>query len=311
MNERSNRMEINFKSVIQSNEDQMIQLSVENPTVIHTNHKNFDALDQLTHQENIFQLQTTQQFYKRLTVREQVNFLIKWCGSSLHVDDLLSQFMLLEEQNIRIQIIKPEMIQRISFIHALLANESIIVTFNPFIHSSNENIHLFHKLIEQLKHAGRKLLVITSRIEDAFIIQPNIWSLKATGLEQIITEENELENNDSAKIPSKIKVKVEDKTIFVDIEAIEYVESHDGKVVIMIEQERYIYDSTLGNAEILLKDAGFYRCHRSYLVNLNKVNEIINWSKNSYSVVIKNSTEDKIPLSRTKYSEIQELLINL
>ena len=224
--------------------------------------------------------------------------------------------MLLEGQNIRIQILKPEIIQRISFIHALLTSEAVIVTFNPFIHSSNENIHLFHKLIEQLKHANlkhanRKLLVITSRIEDAFIVQPNIWSLKSTGLEQIITEENELETNDSAKNPSKIKVKVEDKTIFVDIEAIEYVESHDGKVVIMIEQERYIYDSTLANAESLLKDAGFYRCHRSYLVNLHKVKEIINWSKNSYSVVIRNSTEDKIPLSRTKYSEIQELLINL
>lgn len=304
-------MEINFKSVIQSNEDQMIQLSVENPTVIHTNNKNFDALDQLIRHENIFQLQTNQQFYQRLTVKEQVKFLVKWYGSSLNIDDLLSQYMLLEEQNIRIQVLKPEIIQRISFIHALLANEAVIVAFNPFLHSSNENIHLFHKLIEQLKHAGRKLLVITSRIEDAFIVQPNIWSLKSTGLEQIITEENELEADDSAKIPSKVKVKVEDKTIFVDIEAIEYVESHDGKVVIIIEQEQYIYDSTLAKAESLLKEAGFYRCHRSYLVNLHKVKEIINWSKNSYSVVIKNSSEDKIPLSRTKYSEIQELLINL
>lgn len=304
-------MEINFKSVIQSNEDQMIQLSVENPTVIHTNNKNFDALEQLIRHENIFQLQTNQQFFKRLTAKEQVKFLVKWYGSSLNIDDLLAQFMLLEEQNIRIQILKPEIIQRISFIHALLTSEAVIVTFNPFIHSSDENIHLFHKLIEQLKHANRKLLVIASRIEDAFIVQPNIWGLKSTGLEQIITEENELETNDSAKIPSKIKVKVEDKTIFVDIEAIEYVESHDGKVVIMIEQERYIYDSTLANAELLLKDAGFYRCHRSYLVNLHKVKEIINWSKNSYSVVIRNSTEDKIPLSRTKYSEIQKLLINL
>lgn len=97
-------MEINFKSVIQSNENQMIQLSVENPTVIHTNHKNFDALDQLLRHESIFQLQTNQQFFKRLTVKEQVKFLVKWYGSSLNIDDLLSQFMLLEGN---ISVFKP------------------------------------------------------------------------------------------------------------------------------------------------------------------------------------------------------------
>lgn len=79
----------------------------------------------------------------------------------------------------------------------------------------------------------------------------------------------------------------------------------------MMEQERFVYDSTLSYAEELLKTHSFYRCHRSSVVNLNKVREIINWSKNTYSIVRDNVNQDKIPLSKTKYSQIQDLLVNL
>ena len=70
-------------------------------------------------------------------------------------------------------------------------------------------------------------------------------------------------------------------------------------------------ETTLQNAEDELSGHGFYRCHRSYIVNLHKVKEIITWSKNAYSVIIDNNEESKIPLSRAKYNEIQERLITL
>lgn len=60
------------------------------------------------------------------------------------------------------------------------------------------------------------------------IIQPNIWTLKSSGLEQIITEELSQKENSIETIPSKLKLKVDDKTIFVNTEDIEYIESHEG-----------------------------------------------------------------------------------
>lgn len=70
-------------------------------------------------------------------------------------------------------------------------------------------------------------------------------------------------------------------------------------------------ESTLQSAEEQLENHGFYRCHRSYIVNLHKVKEIITWSKNTYSVIIDNSEKSKIPLSRAKFNEIQERLVKL
>lgn len=162
-----------------------------------------------------------------------------------------------------------------------------------------------------MKHAARSTMVFTLRIEDAFIVQPNIWTLKSSGLDPIITEATNYEENSTETIPSKLKVKIEDKTIFVNIEDIEYIESHDGKVIIMIEQETFVNDSILSNAENTLKAHGFYRCHRSYVVNQHKVREIINWSKITYSIVLDNFNQDKIPLSRTNYTQSQDLLVKL
>lgn len=57
---------------------------------------------------------------------------------------------------------------------------------------------------------------------------------------------------------------------------------------------------TLQQLEGRLKPYGFYRCHRSYIVNLQKVREIIIWSKNSYSLKLIGDENTIIPLSRMK-----------
>ncbi|MDR0435024.1 MAG: LytTR family transcriptional regulator DNA-binding domain-containing protein [Gracilibacteraceae bacterium] len=35
-----------------------------------------------------------------------------------------------------------------------------------------------------------------------------------------------------------------------------------------------------------MKPYGFFRCHRSYIVNLQKVREIITWTRNSYGLIL-------------------------
>ena len=33
---------------------------------------------------------------------------------------------------------------------------------------------------------------------------------------------------------------------------------------------------------------GFFRCHRSYLVNMQKVQEVVRWTRNSYALRLEN-----------------------
>src|SRR5699024_8239599 len=140
------------------------------------------------------------------------------------------------------------------------------------------------------------------------VLQADVLKINEDGLKVGETTEN-TDGKDS--LDTKGKVKANDKTMFVDISEIELLESQAGKVYINLDGEKFMMETTLQNAEDELSVHGFYRCHRSYIVNLHKVKEIITWSKNAYSVIIDNNEESKMPLSRAKYNEIQERLITL
>lgn len=247
--------------------------------------------------------------YKRLNIKDHISFYNKWYNRKFNVDDLMKQFNLEDAGKVRLADAGDELNQRLSFIHSLLCEQKNILFIEPFFQATRENIHLFHKLKDQLKNQGKSIVVAVTKTEDAFLVQPEIMRLTQHGLQEVETEDSASAENDNQI--SKIKVKAEDKTLFVNIGDIEYLESNEGKVFINISREKFVMESTLQEAEKTLGSHGFYRCHRSYIVNLHKVREIITWSKNTYSVVIKNPEESKIPLSRTKYNEIQERLITL
>lgn len=268
----------------------------------------FEKLSNVVRSSDAIVLTNDIPIYKRISYKAQINYLKKWYNSDLKVDDLIQQFKITSPEEKLSKQNKNE-IQKLNYIHALLSDEQHIVLIDPFLHTVNDNIHLFHKMKDQLIQQNKSLLVVTSRLEDAFVVQADVMKINEEGLKIVETSENTDEDRES--LNTKVKVKANDKTIFVNISDIEYLESQDGKVYINLDGEKFIMETTLQNAEDELRDHGFYRCHRSYIVNLHKVNEIITWSKNAYSVIIDNHEKSKIPLSRTKHNEIQELLITL
>ncbi|MBN2392497.1 MAG: LytTR family transcriptional regulator DNA-binding domain-containing protein, partial [Anaerolineae bacterium] len=52
----------------------------------------------------------------------------------------------------------------------------------------------------------------------------------------------------------------------------------------------------------------FFRAHRSYLVNLQHVKEVIPYTRNSFSLILNNEAETEIPLSKSAAAELRELL---
>lgn len=91
---------------------------------------------------------------------------------------------------------------------------------------------------------------------------------------------------------------------------IDFIESIDGAVIVHVDGENYHCTLTLAELEQRLANFGFFRCHRSYIVNLQKVREIITWTKNSYSLRLHTGKDNVVPLSRTKLQDLK-ILLNL
>ncbi|CAD2080855.1 hypothetical protein GCM10007275_19820 [Jeotgalicoccus coquinae] len=301
-------MEIEVKNLTGLRSDEKIKMTAGEVLAVQIPYERLEVFAETLQNAGVHVFSGSLLYYKRMNLKVHIEYLRKWYNSPLKTDDLVRQFNITDVST-RLSKLSRAEIQKLTYIHALLSNNKHIVFIDPFINTVNDNIHLFHKMKEQLVNQGKSLFVAASRLEDAFIVQPDVMKLTEQGLQVVETADNTEE--DSISNVSKIKVKANDKTIFVTIEDIEYLESQDGKTYINLGSEKFVMESTLQGAEEQLEAHGFYRCHRSYIVNLHKVKEIITWSKNTYSVIISNPEKAKIPLSRAKFNEIQEKLVKL
>ena len=69
---------------------------------------------------------------------------------------------------------------------------------------------------------------------------------------------------------------------------------------------KHLKKQTMKYYEEHLNSNEFYRVHRSFIVNINEVKQIELLEKESYQLKLNNG--HKIPVSRTGYSKIKELL---
>ncbi len=99
-----------------------------------------------------------------------------------------------------------------------------------------------------------------------------------------------------------------DKVVLVPARDIQYAVRQDRLIEIHTEQECLQAKWTLQELEQKLHGLPFYRSHRSYLVNLNFVHEIIPWFNGAYTIVLNDKTKTKIPVSRSSARELFEIL---
>jgi DNA-binding LytR/AlgR family response regulator len=72
--------------------------------------------------------------------------------------------------------------------------------------------------------------------------------------------------------------------------------------------DRYPTQFTLSELEKRLSRSGFFRAHRGFLVNLQHVKEVIPYTRDSYSLKLKDNAGTEIPLSKAAARELRGLL---
>ena len=85
-----------------------------------------------------------------------------------------------------------------------------------------------------------------------------------------------------------------------------YIQSDDIYAYLYNGTEKYFVNISLKDIEEVLDSNLFQRCHRSYIVNLNKIRRII---KNQNCVLVMENG-DEVPVSRNKKETLLKNLIN-
>lgn len=105
--------------------------------------------------------------------------------------------------------------------------------------------------------------------------------------------------------PSRVTVKSGDRTTFVKLDDVDYIEAAANYAILHAGAQNHILRETLTNLEIRLSPKQFLRINRSAIVNLDRVKEVKPALRGEYVVVLKNGKE----LSLTRgVREIQQRL---
>jgi len=110
---------------------------------------------------------------------------------------------------------------------------------------------------------------------------------------------------------SKILLKSLGRMLLVDQKDICYASIEDGVIsVFTAGQTGMEGQSNCRTLEELLErlDAGlFWRAHRSYLVNINRIREVVPWFKSSYQLRMDDKKQTEIPVSRAQTKRLRQL----
>jgi DNA-binding LytR/AlgR family response regulator len=102
----------------------------------------------------------------------------------------------------------------------------------------------------------------------------------------------------------RIIVFKEKRILFKKAFEIFYFYASDGKVYAVAE-ERYLVRASLDCLSTRLSSLNFLRCHKNYLVNLAKIEEIIPWFNSTLQLKLE-SYDGAIPVSRNYLKSFKE-----
>ncbi|NBG87148.1 LytR/AlgR family response regulator transcription factor [Isachenkonia alkalipeptolytica] len=98
----------------------------------------------------------------------------------------------------------------------------------------------------------------------------------------------------------KLTLEREDRLYVLDIEEVIYIETEEGNTKVVTSKGDFSSNFTLTEWETKLPDPPFFRIHRSFLVNLEKIEEVVYWFNNSLQIKVKERPDNLIPVSRSR-----------
>jgi two-component system response regulator LytT len=109
--------------------------------------------------------------------------------------------------------------------------------------------------------------------------------------------------------PVKLLVKSQGRLMLVDADDVVCATIADGTITISAKDlEGTSNYRTLEELVESLDSDRFWRPHRSHLVNIDHIKEVLPWFKSSYMLKMADKKQSEIPVSRTQTKRLRELL---
>lgn len=218
--------------------------------------------------------------------------------------EVLARVGLADQANTKIDRLPPGLVRRLAFGRALLHYPTVLLLVEPFAKCDEATITLLSRLIREQAESEATALILA---DDTAHLESLCDTIHLLNQGRVI-ESYQPQEERRPELPFKIPVRMQDKVALVNPSDILYALAQEGRAYLHTAEGRLPTQFTLSELEERLARSGFFRAHRGYLVNLQHVKEVIPYTRNSFSLILDDSGETEIPLSKAAASELRDLL---
>ena len=143
-----------------------------------------------------------------------------------------------------------------------------------------------------------------------YILKPYQESRIISMLQKLETAWQQQTGSNASPAPREnatINLVKDERIIVTSIHDIYYAEAHEKMTFVYTKRESYVMPMNITEFCSKLPAAHFFRCHRSYCVNLDKIREIEPWFNNTYIVRLRD-LDFQVPVSRSRVKEFRQLM---
>lgn len=106
----------------------------------------------------------------------------------------------------------------------------------------------------------------------------------------------------------KVVVRAQNRLLLVDQKEICFASIEEGTITVVTPSiEGHSNCRTIEELQSQLDAEMFWRAHRSYLVNIQHIREVVPWFKSSYQIRMDDPKKTEIPVSRAQTKRLREL----
>ena len=243
--------------------------------------------------------------YKRLSVLGNLQFYCRLRRlPKTRAVEVLEQVGLTDHASVNAEELSPGLTRRLTFGRAILNTPEVLLLEEPFASCEQASVSLISQVLRRLAQAGTTELIFA---RDAASLENFCDTVYRMHQGRIVESFDPLEKQQRQRL-FMVPARAEEKVILIDPADILYVFAQDDRTYLQTSEGRLPTQFTLAELEKRLSRSGFFRAHRAYLVNLQQIKEVIPYTRDSFSLRLKDSAGTEIPLSKSAERELRELL---
>jgi len=247
--------------------------------------------------------------FDRDTVRSYLRFFARLAQMPpAEGERALDHFGLRDHSRTLVSRLSAEQKALLAFARMSLFSPELCFCERPLADLSPESRSLVLAWIAERFEAGTVFVTVGQPLREA-LLMPGSAYWEEEG--RLLPAQVEEEEPDDGPVPDevrvcKIAVRAGTATLLLDPREIDFIESANRVNYASVRGELYPTALSMDQLDEQLSRFGFFRCHRSFIVNVQKVLRVERFTRNTFNLVLSDANRSSLPLSKGRAEEMRE-----